>query len=279
MARPAHPSTSSLPSDCPARSAPSLRALRPADRRPPSLPSFTKGRRHGLALHALARFPFRAAPIPRRAIHLRSAGGALPRAALGAAAPAHLLRRRRAVLADGDRSVTAVVCLVRYTPNDREGYVFGYKDMDESMGPVESECPEVILDLLTPTDGAYALAWRARCRANAERRRKRSAKPRPRPGQTIVFDQPLVARDGRRFDRLVAVANSRSPRTLLFRDLEGGGPETSGIPAGGRLSSSRQGFSPAEGVRRVAPGPFSLRLAGCLADAVEPERKREAGRG
>ena len=32
------------------------------------------------------------------------------------------------VRADGDRQVAAIVCLVRYNPNDREGYVFGYKD-------------------------------------------------------------------------------------------------------------------------------------------------------
>ncbi|WP_375460833.1 DUF6927 domain-containing protein [uncultured Enterovirga sp.] len=81
-----------------------------------------------------------------------------------------------------------------------------------------------MLDLLTPTNGEYALAWRALCRANAACRRERSAKPRPRPGQTVVFDQPLVGMDGRRYDRLVAVANPRSPRTLLFRDPEGGGP-------------------------------------------------------
>jgi len=33
-----------------------------------------------------------------------------------------------------EREVFAVVCLVHYNPRDREGQVFGYKDMDESMG-------------------------------------------------------------------------------------------------------------------------------------------------
>ncbi|WP_375460800.1 hypothetical protein [uncultured Enterovirga sp.] len=45
------------------------------------------------------------------------------------------------VLEDGDRSVSAIVCLVRYNPNDREGKVFGYKDMDEVMGPVSPSAP------------------------------------------------------------------------------------------------------------------------------------------
>ena len=50
---------------------------------------------------------------------------------------------------------------------ERRGFRFGYKTMDEGMGPCESECPPEILDLLSPTTSEYALAWRARCRANA----------------------------------------------------------------------------------------------------------------
>ena len=81
-----------------------------------------------------------------------------------------------------DREVVALVCLVRYNPCDREGYVFGYKDMDETMGPCEAECPIAILDLLTPTGNEHAVAWRARCRAAAarriERRRRRKLRYR-----------------------------------------------------------------------------------------------------
>jgi hypothetical protein len=65
----------------------------------------------------------------------------------------------------GTREVFAVVCLVDFNPGDLEGYIFGYKDMVETMGPYESACPQPILDLLTPTDNAYANEWRARCRA------------------------------------------------------------------------------------------------------------------
>jgi hypothetical protein len=71
------------------------------------------------------------------------------------------------ILDTGEREVFALICLVAYDPRDREGYIFGYKDMTERMGPYESNCPVVILDLLTPTDHSYALQWRARCRANA----------------------------------------------------------------------------------------------------------------
>ena len=47
----------------------------------------------------------------------------------------------------------------------------------EDMGPYEHECPEAILDLLTPTDNAYDKNGAAR--ANAVARRARSAEPAP----------------------------------------------------------------------------------------------------
>lgn len=122
-----------------------------------------------------------------------------------------------------ERTVFAVVCLVRYNPRDREGYIFGCKDMDESMGPCESECPTPILDLLTPTDSRHAIEWRARCRENAAARRALASKPSPRPGQTIVFDQPLSFSNGRTLDRFEVAANPRSHRIVLFRAADIGG--------------------------------------------------------
>ncbi len=68
------------------------------------------------------------------------------------------------------REVFAVVCLVDYNPRAFDGFIFGYKDMTENMGPYESDCPEAILDRLTPTDSDYAREWRERCRVNAARR-------------------------------------------------------------------------------------------------------------
>jgi hypothetical protein len=120
-------------------------------------------------------------------------------------------------IATGEREVWAAICLVRYNPRDAEGHIFGYKDMEESMGPYECECPESILDLLTPTDAQYAQQWRARCLEAAAVRRGKVAKPSPRAGQIIVFDQPLFFADGRSFERLEVVANPRSHRNVLFR--------------------------------------------------------------
>ena len=45
---------------------------------------------------------------------------------------------------------------------------WGYKDMDETMGPSASQCPKSILKLLSPTTSTYANNWRERCQRNAE---------------------------------------------------------------------------------------------------------------
>ena len=52
----------------------------------------------------------------------------------------------------------------------RDGSVWGYKDMDETMGPCEDKCPASILALLSPTDDKDANEWRERCRANIRRK-------------------------------------------------------------------------------------------------------------
>ncbi len=100
----------------------------------------------------------------------------------------------------GEREVWGLVCLVRYNPRDREGLVFGYKDMSESMGPCESECPARILDLLT-----------------------RAAKPTPKPGDVVVLAEPILFRDGRTFSRFEAVAwPGRARSGLVYRSELGG---------------------------------------------------------
>ena len=165
--------------------------------------------------------------------------------------------------ATGAREVWAAVCLVQYNPRDREGYIFGYKDMSEAMGPYERDCPEPILDLLTPTDHEHALRWRADCRANAAARRARRAKPSPRAGQTIIFDEPLAFADGRSFDRLEVIANPRSHRTMLFRahrlrqSLSHSQHQEPGLPAYRSFAGMSERLLPAgsKGPARGA-GPF-----------------------
>lgn len=65
--------------------------------------------------------------------------------------------------------VFAAVVLVRWNPRAADGFVFAYKDLDETAGPFECECPERILRLLDPTDNHAALVWRRRCIRNLMR--------------------------------------------------------------------------------------------------------------
>ena len=71
---------------------------------------------------------------------------------------------------NGERkAVSAVICLT-CGKSRRDGTEWGFKDMDETMGPYCYDCPKSILDLLTPTDNETANKWRAECRAKAERK-------------------------------------------------------------------------------------------------------------
>jgi len=84
--------------------------------------------------------------------------------------------------ADKPSQVVAFVYLLQFPRGERgRPGGFGYKDLDESMGPCEDNCPERILKRLSPLPDApaegrdpyeYARAWRARCWANVEARRE-----------------------------------------------------------------------------------------------------------
>lgn len=111
--------------------------------------------------------------------------------------------------------VFAVVCLVKWSPHSRTNENFGYKDMDESMGPHESDCPANILDLLTTSDKEYALDWRRRCLA---RQRMRSRKVRD--GDRVRLASPLRFTDGEMRDEFIVEKRGRS---MHFRDAHGGG--------------------------------------------------------
>jgi hypothetical protein len=110
--------------------------------------------------------------------------------------------------------VFAIVCLVRWNPRDKDGMIFGYKDMTENMGPCEAECPERILDLLTPTEHRHAIDWRERCRANLALRGRKLAQ-----GDRIRLDQPVTFTDGHVAQEFVVCKRSRS---LMLRDPDNG---------------------------------------------------------
>jgi hypothetical protein len=110
----------------------------------------------------------------------------------------------------------ALVLLTKWAKGD---YNFGWKDMDEFMGPVESTAPAAVLDFLSPIaddakgDGAkYARDWRARCRANIDRRK---AAPKLRAGMVVKLPAPMEFRNGAKIDTFTVVKRGRK---VLFRN-------------------------------------------------------------
>lgn len=60
-------------------------------------------------------------------------------------------------------------CLYRMAgrAGSRDGW--GYKDVDETMGPSRTDFPVAWLDLLSPIESPYAIEWRQRVRDRGER--------------------------------------------------------------------------------------------------------------
>ena len=110
------------------------------------------------------------------------------------------------------RKVVAFVFLLDYRTSE-SSHDIGYKDMDESMGPCECECPERILQLLTPTSHEYALAWRGRCREIiAERKSFKLQK------DMTIETKPISFKDGRTRSRFQVF--SLKPLQLLCLDTQ-----------------------------------------------------------
>lgn len=97
------------------------------------------------------------------------------------------------IKATGERYVWGAAFMLNYTRD--YAFNFGYKDMDETMGPNISNCPLSILDLLTPTDNEWANKWRKECR------RRASIKP-IRFGDKVKFLQPIYGCNDTVFEKI-----------------------------------------------------------------------------
>lgn len=99
--------------------------------------------------------------IPQPSIHPSRPRRPTISAALGPGRHEALLRRcREDNQATQAKEVCCAVCLVNYNLRDKEGFIFGYKDMDETMHQFANDCPVAIQNLLTPTDSENALTVR-----------------------------------------------------------------------------------------------------------------------
>lgn len=81
---------------------------------------------------------------------------------------------------------------------------FMWKEMDETQGPAQDDCPIRILRRLSPTEQPNALAWRRRCRERAMKRAARESQLTP--GAILEFATAYILPSGpcRRFELLDA---------------------------------------------------------------------------
>jgi len=113
------------------------------------------------------------------------------------------------------REVFAMVCLIHYNPKSYHN--FSYKDMEETAGPYYYNCPERILNLLTPTTNQYAMEWRRECRETIEQKK---ARPSFKVGDILEFKEPISFSNAWKLKRLKAV----NKRKLIFKS-----PDTNAV--------------------------------------------------
>lgn len=93
--------------------------------------------------------------------------------------------------------VLAAVVLISNTRK----HGFGYKDMDETVGPCECACPDRIMRLLSPINDipkpGYAADWRERVAAHKQAAAMLRAKRMSlQPGSIVKLDHEVSFRDG-----------------------------------------------------------------------------------
>jgi hypothetical protein len=120
---------------------------------------------------------------------------------------------------DTESSRSHVFCGVfLFRNNAREG--FGYKAMDEAMGPCEVDCPDRIMRLLSPVEDipspGYTADWRARvAAAKASRASAKAWLGKLSPGDTVCLPAAAhFAKAGFSADRFIVISIRK--RTPIF---------------------------------------------------------------
>ena len=90
---------------------------------------------------------------------------------------------------ESEQEVIGVVFLT--STDSKDYYNFSYKNLDETCGPHRYDCPKGILDLLTPTENEYALAWRKACRENLAKKKNPNALSKLPVGTVIKIVMPF----------------------------------------------------------------------------------------
>lgn len=118
--------------------------------------------------------------------------------------------------AAGEGNPFAVICLVRWNPRAANREIFGYKDLDETAGPVEDECPLSVLEALGPSEHPHALDWRRRCYRNARLLRRQLA-----DGDRVRFASPITFTNGTKLSEFIV--QRKGSRTIFVCPTSGQG--------------------------------------------------------
>jgi hypothetical protein len=100
---------------------------------------------------------------------------------------------------------------------DKEDRMWGYKDMDETCGPYQTDCPVSWFDSV-PDPGGYATAWREKCLRAAE---KRKAAGKITDGSMIQFPEPITFTD--RVAEATFLVRKIGRKLRLYRQCDGVG--------------------------------------------------------
>jgi hypothetical protein len=129
---------------------------------------------------------------------------------------------KRTIKSTGESYVFAVAVMVHYYPHDHHN--FGYKDMDESMGPNIAQCPESILKLLSPSETVdkicgythkYAKDWRVRCWENVLRKKTQKALTN---GAIIKFSAPIKFTNGETRDTFAILKQGHKTKFCAYNE-------------------------------------------------------------
>lgn len=84
-----------------------------------------------------------------------------------------------------------IAAIVLTSVSNKDYFNFSYKDMDETVGPYNYDCPKSILDLLTPTDSEWANNWRKQCYENIAAKKNHDGLNKLPIGSVIEVTMPV----------------------------------------------------------------------------------------
>lgn len=111
--------------------------------------------------------------------------------------------------------VFALIVLI--SVDNKDYFNLNYKEMCDTSGPFQTDCPVGILSLLSPTENEVALKWRENCRVKAKQRNIKF-----KNGDIIEFDHSIKFRSGNECRKFRICKEPRKHTYFYMLDCNGG---------------------------------------------------------